>query len=94
MQPVSAVAIYFLFWFLCLFLVLPFGVRTDREQGVEPLPGNAESAPHEFRAGKIALRTTLLSMIAFGLFYANYVNGWIGTDFLDFLIPEDAGRSG
>ncbi|MEM8695158.1 MAG: DUF1467 family protein [Pseudomonadota bacterium] len=88
MQAISAVAIFFLFWFLCLFMVLPFGVRTDREMGVEPEPGHAESAPHQFRAGRIVVRTTALAAIFFALFYANYSYGWIGSDFLDFLKPE------
>ncbi len=89
MQPISAIAIFFLFWFLCLFVVLPFGIKTDREMGVEPEQGHAESAPHEFRAIRIVLRTTILATILFGLFYANYTYGWIGIDILDFLKPEE-----
>ncbi|MBC2777598.1 DUF1467 family protein [Parasphingopyxis marina] len=85
MQPISAIAIYFLFWFLSLFLVLPFGVKTDREAGIEPQRGHAESAPHRFSPGKVVLRTTILAAILFALFYANYVFGWITTDTIDFV---------
>lgn len=88
MQPISAIAVFFLFWFLCLFVVLPFGMKTDSEMGIEPGSGHAESAPHRFRPGVIVLRTTILSAILFALFYANYSYGWIGTDILDFLKPE------
>ena len=94
MEPISALAIYFLFWFLSLFLVLPFGVRTDSEMGVEPELGNAESAPHRFRAGRVVLRTTIVATILFALFYANYVYGWIGADILDFLKPDSMQTSG
>lgn len=94
MQPVSAAAIFFLIWFLCLFVILPFGIKTDREMGVEPQSGNAESAPHQFNALRIMLRTTILAAIIFGLFYANYEVGWIGIDFLDFLKPESIRNSG
>ena len=94
MEPISALAIYFLFWFLSLFLVLPFGVRTDSEMGVEPELGNAESAPHRFRAGRVVLRTTIVATILFALFYANYVYGWIGADILDFLKPDSMRTSG
>ncbi|RED15383.1 DUF1467 family protein [Parasphingopyxis lamellibrachiae] len=94
MQPVSMIAVYFLFWFLCLFVVLPFGIKTDREMGVEPEPGHAESAPHQFRAIRIILRTTILATFCFGLFYANYVYGWVGIDFLDFLKPESIRNTG
>ena len=33
MKPGSILAIYFLFWVACAFLLLPFGVRTDVEMG-------------------------------------------------------------
>jgi predicted secreted protein len=87
MQLTSALAIYTLFWTMSLFLVLPFGVRTAEEAGAQCLPGHAESAPHEFRFGRVVLRTTILSALLFGLFYANYVYGWIGADILDWVAP-------
>ena len=83
MHPVSAAAVYILFWTMSLFLVLPFGVRTDEEAGVERTPGHADSAPHGFRFGRAALRATILSAVLFALFYANWIYGWIGPDALD-----------
>ena len=83
----SFLAIYTLFWVLSLFLVLPFGVRTHEEAGVERLPGQADSAPHGFSFGKAALRATLLSALLFGLFYLNYIYGWIGVSALDWAAP-------
>jgi len=77
MQLGSMFAIYFLIWFLCLFVVLPFGVRTSEEVGQEKVPGQADSAPHEFRFFRTVLRTTLLAAVVFGLFYANWEYGWI-----------------
>jgi predicted secreted protein len=79
----SVLAIYVLFWTLSLFLVLPFGVRTSEEEGAERGAGHAESAPHRFRFGQAALRATLLSAVLFGLFYANYVFGWLTPAMLD-----------
>ena len=79
----SILAIYVLFWVMSFFLVIPFGVRTDEEVGVERIPGHAESAPHRFSFGRAALRATLLSAVLFGLYYLNYVNGWIGVEALD-----------
>jgi len=78
-------AIYVLFWTISLFLVLPFGVRTAEEAGVEVQPGHAESAPHGFSFGRAALRATIVSAVLFGAFYANYLYGWIGTEDLDWL---------
>jgi len=85
MQPFSAVAIFVLFWVLCLFLVLPFGVRTSDEEGQSLVPGQAESAPHSFSLARAGLRATIVALVLFGLYYANYVNGWIGPDRLDWL---------
>ena len=81
----SIAAIYVLFWTLSLFLVLPWGVRTGEEAGVTREPGHAESAPHDFRFGRVALRTTLVASALFGLFYANYVFGWVGVEDVDWV---------
>ena len=89
MQIGSILAIYLLFWTLSLFVVLPFGVRTHEEAGVERVPGQADSAPHGYSLGKAALRATLLSALLFGLFYLNYVYGWIGIDALDWASPPE-----
>ena len=80
MQWTSIIVIYPLFWVMSVFFVLPFGVRTHDEAGIATIPGQADSAPARFEPGKIARRTTVLSLILFGLNYANYVNGWITTD--------------
>jgi predicted secreted protein len=79
----SMLAIYALFWVMCLFVVLPFGVRTSEEVGAEREPGHADSAPHVFSFGRAALRTTVVATLLFALFYANYVYGWVTIDMLD-----------
>jgi len=81
----SILAIYVLFWTMSLFLVLPLGVKTAEEAGTKSAPGHAESAPHRFDIGRVALRATILSTILFGLFFANYVFGWITAEDLDWL---------
>lgn len=85
MQPTSILAVYALFWTMTLFLVLPWHVRTAEEMGERSLPGHAESAPHQFRAGRVALWTTAVSALLFGLFYANYSFGWVTADMLDWV---------
>lgn len=85
MKLTSILAIYILFWVMCLFVVLPFGVRTTEEAGGERVPGQADSAPHVFNFGRVALRTTILSAILCGLFCANYIYGWIGVADVDWL---------
>lgn len=86
MNWVSIIAIYSLFWVMSAFVILPIGVRTHEELGLEKVPGQADSAPGNFKPGVILLRTTLLSAALFGLYYANYVNGWIDRNSFDFLV--------
>jgi predicted secreted protein len=80
MQWTSIIAIYSLFWVLSAFIVMPFGMRTHHEAGVPLVPGQADSAPAHFRPKRIAWHTTLVSLVLFGLYYANYVEGWITPD--------------
>lgn len=77
MRLVSAIAIYFLFWMLTLFAVLPFGVRTSDEAGTPRALGEADSAPANPRMWRKAAWTTVIATVLFAAFYANYVNGWI-----------------
>jgi predicted secreted protein len=84
MRVQSLIAIYALFWAFSVFLVLPWGVRTSAEAGVEHVPGQAESAPHEFRPGRIAIRTTIVATVLFALFVANYHFGWVTPQMLDY----------
>lgn len=83
MEFTSIIAIYLLFWSLSVFLVLPFGMRTSEEAGVERVPGQAESAPHEFSLKRVAIRTTIVATILFAMFYFNYIYGWVTPEMLD-----------
>ncbi len=80
MKLTSALVIYVLFWMLTLFAVLPFGVRTSDEAGEARVPGQADSAPVRPNLGAKALWTTVISAVLFGLYYANYVHGWVTVD--------------
>ncbi len=85
MQFTSIVAIYALLWVLSAFLVMPFGLRTpDELEGHEVTKGHADSAPTNFRPGRILIRATLLAAALMGLFYLNYVNGWIEAEDINF----------
>lgn len=83
MRWTSILAIYVLFWVMSFFFVLPFGVRTNEEIGAPVERGHAESAPHSFSFGRVALRATIVALVLFGLFYANYEFGWVPVQTLD-----------
>ena len=80
MQVTSIIAIYFLIWVMTAFIMLPFGIRTADEAGEETVPGQAESAPVNFRPGRILIRATIVSAVLTSLFVLNYEFGWIGAD--------------
>jgi len=83
MRWTSLLAIYVLFWAFSVFLVLPWGVRTTHEAGGDYVTGQAESAPHEFRLGRLAGRVTIVATTLFALFVANYHFGWLTPEMLD-----------
>lgn len=59
-----AVAIYFTTWWIVLFAVLPFGVRSQ-EESREVVPGTDPGAPMLPRLAVKALWTTGLSALVF-----------------------------
>ena len=63
------IALYFIIWWVMLFTVLPFGVRTQSEAG-EIIPGTPGSAPVEFRLLRVVVITTIVSAIVFALLWA------------------------
>lgn len=77
MKLTSIIAIYALFWVMSAFVLLPLGVKTAEEAGVEKVPGQADSAPVNFRPAKIALRATILAAVLSALYIANYMQGWV-----------------
>jgi predicted secreted protein len=84
MRWTSILAIYFILWVLCAFAVLPFGVRTHEETGQEKIPGQADSAPANFRPLRVVIYTTILSLLICAAFVLNYSEGWITVRDIDF----------
>ena len=77
-------AIYFVIWWIVLFAMLPFGVRTAEEAGEEASPGFAESAPHRPRMLPKMIATTVVSAIIFAGIYAVLVHHVIRLDDIPF----------
>lgn len=83
MALTSALAIYFLFWMMSAFILLPFGVRTHDDVGAPTVPGQITSAPVNFNPKRLAIRATWLSLALFGLYYLNYVMDWLTIEDID-----------
>ena len=90
MKFTSIIAIYFLFFAGSAFILLPFGVKTTEDRRRTRLPGQAESAPHQFDISRHLMKAAILGAILFAIYYANWTYGWITTDELDFYNPPQS----
>lgn len=79
MSIVTALAIYFIIWWLVLFAVLPFGIRSQQERG-EVTPGSDPGAPAIPRLARKLLWTTIVAGILFALSYVVYAYRLIALD--------------
>lgn len=93
MEWTSIVAVYFLIWVMSAFMLLPFGVKTADEAGVAKVPGQAESAPINFRPGRVLARATLIATLVTTLFVLNFEYGWVSADDLD-IYPDPSEQIG
>jgi predicted secreted protein len=87
MAWLTIVAIYFLLWWVVLFAVMPFSLKTQDEAGDVTL-GTVRSAPRGPHALRAVLRTTL---VATALYLAGYgFISWYGFTFDDLprIVPD------
>jgi predicted secreted protein len=71
MGLVPSIAVFFVIWWLCLFVVLPFGVRSQHEMD-DVAPGTEAGAPHRPHLLKRAFATTILAAIIFAGIYVYF----------------------
>lgn len=80
----TALAIYFVLWWVVLFAILPFGVRNQTElgegAGVDAVPGTDPGAPVRARMLRKIGWTTLISAAIYGAAMLAYVNGYLGIE--------------
>ena len=72
-------AIYFVLWWLVLFLTLPFGIRSQHEDGGGS-PGTDPGAPVVSGMGRKLIWTTLLSAVFYAAGMAAYYEGFLNID--------------
>jgi predicted secreted protein len=82
MQIGSAIALYFVIWWLTLFAVLPFGVRSQHEAG-EVVAGSDPGAPAKVRIRRIVILNSVVAMVVLALFWIVYVENWLGLSIID-----------
>jgi predicted secreted protein len=81
----SALAIYFVLWWIVLFAVLPFGVRSQIEAG-EHVEGSDPGAPAVPRMLLKLFWTTVISGVIFGIAAYAYQLGWLNVERLSRLM--------
>ncbi len=91
MPIVTAIAIYFIIWWLCLFLVLPWGVRGQHEDN-SVVKGTEPGAPTKSRMKRKALQTTVLAGIVWVIIFVVITYELISLDNIPFIpdfVPEE-----
>ena len=78
-------AIYFVMWWIVLFVTLPFGVRSQHEDG-EGVPGSDPGAPIKSLMGRKLIWTTVISAVLFALAWLAYNAGLLNVERLSKLM--------
>ena len=84
-QISTAFAIYFVLWWLTLFLTLPFGIRSQHEDGVGA-PGTDPGAPVASQMGRKLIWTTAISAVIFAIAWFAYQAGYLSIERLSKLM--------
>ena len=83
----SAFALYFVIWWLTLFVVLPYGNRSQAEDGFV-IEGTDPGAPTRSRIVSKLLWNSLVAAIVYGIYW--FVTSYLGWGFSDIpdIIPD------
>jgi predicted secreted protein len=80
-------AVYFIIWWLVLFTVLPWGMRSAHEEGAEVEAGNDRAAPVRVNMWRKFVITTLVALVVYGLYYWLTIHSGFSLDDIPFM-PE------
>ncbi|TWH23912.1 MULTISPECIES: DUF1467 family protein [unclassified Aminobacter] len=80
MTFVSMAAVYFILWWVVLFAMLPFGLRTQDDDGEVTL-GTVSSAPTGSHMLGACIRTTIVSALIFAA-------GYIAVEYYGFSLDD------
>lgn len=83
MSIAMSIALYFIVWWLTLFVVMPFGLRTQGESG-EVVPGTPASAPSQPQLIRMFATNTVVATLVFGTLYLALTQGWVSAEMFEF----------
>ncbi len=87
MQVLTGFAVYFLFWWFALFLVLPFRSKTQ-EEDQNIVNGSVKSAPAQFRGLRLFLTTSLVAGVMFAIWFVVTQVFGLSADSLPQIVPD------
>ena len=87
MNPISAFAIYFIIWWVTLFAVLSFGLKTQDEAG-SVTPGTHASAPAGRHVLRVFIINTIVATTIFAAFYYLFAVKGFTFDDLPNILPK------
>ena len=81
----TAFAIYFVLWWVVLFVTLPFGVRSQHEDG-DSVAGTDPGAPIASQMGRKLIWTTAISAVIFAIAMSAHQAGYLNIERLSRLV--------
>jgi predicted secreted protein len=85
LQPLTLIAMYLTIWWTVIFSILPLGVKSHAEAGIELKDGSDPGSPVTLNLKKKAITTTWVSAIIFVILVVIIESGW-------FHLPELGSR--
>ena len=79
MPVATGLAIFFLIWWVVLFAVLPWGIRSQHE-GQDMVPGADPGAPTRAKIRWKLAWTTLVAAAIYAVAYVVYAEHWVTID--------------
>ena len=87
MTWITWIAIYFILWWVTLFAVLPFSLRTQDDDG-DVVLGTTASAPKGSHVRRAMLRTTIVSAIIMAIYLIATEGLGVSFDSIPRIVPH------
>ncbi len=78
-------AVFFIIWWLVLFTVLPWGMRSAHEEGADVAVGHDRAAPVKVNMWNKFAWTTAIALVIYGLYYWFVHYGGLSLDDFPFM---------
>ena len=88
----TAIAVYFLIWWLMIFITLPFRMRSQLDLG-EVSENSEASAPAQPQLAKRFIWNSVLSFVVFGIYWLIFYYFDVSIDDLPHIVPKFSAQS-